>query len=99
MMTDDNFETDVQALQINFRGRLSGELANGFWLRAVPEDKVVDLVVCMKDDSWDARETVLDLLVEIHAMYVDDFTLSYTLLDAACAPAPENASLGAYATV
>lgn len=51
--------------------------ASGFLLYVDPRDQVAHIDVCLREDTWQARERVVDKMVEIHSMFVDDVALSY----------------------
>ncbi|WP_448060275.1 hypothetical protein [Cellulomonas hominis] len=38
--------------------------------------------ICLAQDSWTARERVIDAMIEIRDMFFDDFSISYTFGDA-----------------
>ncbi len=41
-------------------------------------DNTARMEICLDEDSWTARETVIDGMIEICEMFFDDFSISYS---------------------
>lgn len=47
----------------------------------------VEMILCLREDSWANRETVIDLMVGLRAHHFDDFSIEYTFGDASTSSA------------
>lgn len=45
-------------------------------------DNTARMEICLEQDSWSARERVIDGMIEIREMFFDDFSISYTFGEA-----------------
>ncbi len=41
-------------------------------------DNTARMEICLRQDSWAARERAIDAMVEIREMFLDDFSITYT---------------------
>lgn len=46
------------------------------------EDRTAHMEICLRVDTWPAREAVIDAMGEIREMFFDDLSISYSFGDA-----------------
>ncbi|MGE9361830.1 hypothetical protein [Isoptericola nanjingensis] len=42
------------------------------------KDRSAHMEICLEQDTWQARDAVIDEMVEIEAMFFDDFAITYS---------------------
>jgi len=49
-------------------------------LTADESDRTVDMEIRLAHDTWNAREEVIDRMIDVRAMYLSDFSIAYKFI-------------------
>lgn len=52
-------------------------------VRLTPDeaDRTVEIEIQLTNDSWAAREQVIDRMIDVRVMYLSDFSIAYSFID------------------